>query len=46
MKKQIDKEKPKGKNEIEDLKFLIKRKKIQNSALQKIIENINKTDKK
>ena len=46
MSKKIDKEKPKGKNEIEDLKILVKRKKIENTALQKIIENLNKTDKR
>ena len=38
--KKMDKEKPKAKNDIEDLKYLVKRKIIQNNALQKIIENL------
>jgi len=41
-----DKEKSNAKNEIEDLKHLVKKKKIQNDALQKIIKNIHKSNNK
>jgi len=44
IKNPINKEMPKANNEIEDLKHLVKKKKIQNDALQKIIENLNKSD--
>ena len=46
IKNPIDKEKPKANNAIEDLKHLVKKKKIQNDALQKIIENLNKSEVK
>lgn len=43
-KNQFSTGKPEAKDEIEELKNLVKKKKVQNSALQKLLENLNKLE--
>ncbi len=43
-KNQFSTAKPETKDEIEELKNLVKKKKIQNSVLQKLLKNLNKLE--
>jgi hypothetical protein len=43
-KNQFSTAKPEAKDEIEELKNLVKKKKIQNSVLQKLLKNLNKLE--